>query len=270
MLVGMPTASPSPRTAARKPAKTPLPRLSLAEVMDELEKAGSEQTRKLYARHAGNQPMFGVSFATLKLMMKRIRVDHELACALWETGNLDARNLAVKIVDPAAMTSADLDQWARDDATSRASGGYVSGIAAEGPHANEKAGTWIGSADPGLRSAGWRLLSQLAMRDEALPDSFFAAHLATIERTIHTAPNDERSTMNGAVIAIGGHNTNLREAALAAAARIGRVDVDHGDTACETPDAAGHIAKAWARATEKGFESPAAQERKREQPRLRC
>ena len=47
-----------------------------------------------------------------RTMLKRIGVDHELALALWDTGNFDARNLAVKVVDPASMSSADLDRWA--------------------------------------------------------------------------------------------------------------------------------------------------------------
>lgn len=57
--------------------------MTLAEAMHELEKAGSARTRKTYTRHGVCEPMFGVSFATLKALMKRINVDHELALALW-------------------------------------------------------------------------------------------------------------------------------------------------------------------------------------------
>ena len=46
--------------------------------------------------------------------------------------------------------------------------------------------------------------------------------------------------------------------------------IDHGDTACKTPDAAQYIDKCWAHSKSKGFESPAAQERSREPQRLRC
>lgn len=76
--------------------------------------------------------------------------------------------------------------------------------------------------------------------------------------------------MNGALIAIGCRNEVIRAAALAAAERIGPVDVDHGDTACDTPDARASIEKAWASAAAKGAVSPAAQEQKRDLPRRRC
>jgi len=244
--------------------------MTVAEAMRELEKAGSAQTRKTYARHGAEGPMFGVSFATLKALTKRIDVDHELALALWDTGNFDARNLAVKIVDPARMTSADLDRWASQASVSRFCGGYVGMLAAEGTHGAKKVVQWLASNDPRKRSAGWPLLGQLAQRNESMPDAFFEKRLAEIERTIHTAPNSDREGMNMAVITIGCRSRDLRKAAVAAAKRIGKVEVDHGDTDCKTPDAAEYIEKCWAHATSKGFESPAAQERSREVPRRRC
>ena len=262
-------AKPATKT---KPAagKTAKPRMTLAEVMRELEKSGSEQTRKTYARHGATGPMFGVSFATLKTLTKRIGVDHELALALWETGNFDARNLAVKIVDPALLTPSQLDRWVREMSPSRMCGGYVAMLAAEGPHAAAKLSEWLAAKDDRTRVAGWILAGQLAQRDESTPDAFFEKRLTEIERTIHQAPNAGREGMNMAVIMIGGRSALLRKAALAAARRIGKVEVDHGDTACKTPDATEYIEKMWAHAKSKGFESPAAQERTRETPRLRC
>ncbi len=260
---------PKKKPVVRRPAKAPA-RMTLGETMRALEQAGSAQTRKTYARHGAAEPMFGVSFATLKVLTKRIGVDHELALALWNTGNFDAHNLAVKIADPALMTPADLDRWARETSATRMCGGYVGMLAAEGPHGATKAAQWLASKDGRERSAGWSLLGQLAQRDETTPDALFEQRLAEIERTIHSAPSSEREGMNLAVITIGGRSAALRKAAVAAAKRIGRVEVDHGDTACQTPDAAAYIAKAWAHSTSKGFESPAAQERTRETPRRRC
>lgn len=258
------------KPAARKPAKAAPPRMTLAEAMRELENAGTAQARKTYARHGATGPMFGVGFATLKAMTRRIDVDHDLAFALWDTGNFDARNLAVKIVDPARMTSADLDRWAREVGRSRSWCGYVGMIASETPLGRAKLDEWLGSKDAGLRHAAWALLGQLAQRDESTPDAYFEKHLAEIERTIHSAPNDQRAGMNHAVIAVGCRNPRLRKAALAAAARIGPVEIDHGDTACETADAAEYIEKTWARSRSKGFDSPAAHERSRDVPRRRC
>lgn len=268
----MPATQPvEKKTAApKRAAKAPAARMTLAEAMDALEKAGSAQTCKTYARHGASGPMFGVSFATLKTLVKRIGIDHELALALWDTGNFDARNLAFKIVDPARITAADLDRWVGEASGARMCGGYAAMLAAESPHAAAKAEQWAKSKKERERCAYFALLGHLASRDQTRPDSFYLTQLGEIERTIHKAPNAEREAMNLAVIQIGCRNAALRQAATTAARRIGKVEIDHGDTACKTPDAAEYIAKTWEHSTAKGFDSPAAHERTRESPRVRC
>ena len=262
--------APKKATTSPKKSKATPERATLGAIMRELELAGTAQTRKTYARHGVPEPMFGVSFAVLQTLLKRIGVDHGLALALWDTGNYDARNLALKIADPATMTSAELDRWARESSMASMCGSYVAVIAEEGPYGVAKAAEWSDSTHSGERATGWMLIGCLASRNTTLPDAWFEKRLGVIERTIHAAPNMEREAMNRTVIAIGCRNAALRKAALSAAKRIGPVDIDHGDTSCETPDAAGHIAKAWAHSTSKGFASPAAHERTRKSLRLRC
>jgi 3-methyladenine DNA glycosylase AlkD len=256
-------------TTTKRAAKAAKPRMTFAQAMAALEQAGSEQTRKTYLRHGAREPLFGVSFATLKTMHKAIGVDHELALALWDTGNLDARNLAVKIVDPAAMSAKQLDAWARWDAP-RSCGAYVAEVTGESPHAKSRVGAWLAAKDVAQRATGWALVGVIAQRDEAVPDAWFLDRLAEIERTIHIAPNAQRGALNLALIQIGGRNAALRKAAMAAGERVGKVEIDHGDTACRTADAVESIDKAWARSKAMGFASPAAHERSHKSARLRC
>jgi 3-methyladenine DNA glycosylase AlkD len=266
----MPTKTKPAREATpAKKSKAAPARMTLAETMAALEQAGSAQTRKTYARHGAPEPMFGVSFATLKTLVKRIKVDHELALALWETGNYDARNLALKVADPAKMSPADLDRWAKTP-TARMCHGYIAYLAAEGPHGHSQAETWLASPEEGLRCAGWALVGALAMLDETIPDAWFADKINRIEKTIHSAPNEERDAMNRAVISIGCHSPGFRNAATTIAKRIGKLEIDYGDTSCKTPDAADHIEKAWEHSLSKKFETPAAHERSREPMRTRC
>ncbi len=42
----------------------------LEEVMQQLEEYGTEQNRKTYKNHGAKEPLFGVSFANLKLLKK--------------------------------------------------------------------------------------------------------------------------------------------------------------------------------------------------------
>jgi 3-methyladenine DNA glycosylase AlkD len=237
--------------------------------MRELEKAGTAQFRKTWARHGAVEPMFGVSFAVMKTMVKRIGVDHDLVLQLWDTGNHDARTLAVKIADPTKVAGKDLDRWA-GQTWARMCGGYVAMLAAEGPQGPAKAKQWLAASEPRLRASGWLLVGHLSNLDEKTPDAWFQKHIETIEKSIHEVPDVEREAMNSALIMIGGRSPALRKTATAAAKRIGKVEVDHGDTACKTPEAVPYIEKTWAHASAKKFTSPAAQERARESMRTRC
>lgn len=265
---GKPTAGARPPAKPKAKGKGKGESLALAEVMKLLEQAGSEQARKTYTRHGAKGPLFGVPFGTLSALQKRIRVDHDLASKLWETGNVDARNLALKIADPQAMKPSDLDRWALENPM-RMCELYIASLAQESGQGPAKASEWTASTDAKLRATGWTLIGVLANRDEQSPDDTFAERLARIEKSIHSEANEVKAAMNGALIAIGGRSPALRERAAAAARRIGRVEVDHGATACETPDAVSYIDKMWARSQGK-HPSPAAAERARESMRTRC
>src|SRR5262245_53459690 len=187
-------AAPEEAAPGARP-KAPAAPMTLAGAMAALERAGTAQARKTYTRHGAKEPMFGVSFAVLSGLVKRIRVDHDLALQLWDTGNFDARNLAVKIADPARLTPSDLDRWAGGLQTGMCAM-YVGMLAVEGPHAGTKVREWLASKQEGERCSGWNTLSQMAQRDAAAPDSLFADALARIEKTIHASPNRERAAMN--------------------------------------------------------------------------
>ncbi|KYF74159.1 DNA alkylation repair protein [Sorangium cellulosum] len=219
--------------------------MDFAEVMSELERLGTEQNRRVYRRHGATDPLFGVSFAHMNALTKRIKRDHELAEALWATGNSDARTLAAAIADPARFTRDRLEAWLDGLRSPLLIDLFVKHIAVNTPFARDAMERWTASADEWIGRAGWTLLGALAADDPSLPDGLFEERLSVIEASIHRARNRAREAMNGALISIGLRNEPLRGKALTAARRIGRVDVDHGETSCKTPDAIEQIHKTW-------------------------
>ncbi len=221
--------------------------MTLPETMKTLESLGTEQNRKVYRRHGAGDNQFGVSFANLEKLKKQIKVDQELAAQLWQTGNLDARNLATLIADPVQMSARDLESWATSVTCYLHADLIVRYVVSRSPLARQKMEAWTRSKDDFVSQAGFDLAGVLAMQDPDLPDTLFEKYLRTIERDIHGAKNRTRHAMNGALIGIGLRSPKLQKLALAAAKRIGKVEVDHGETGCKTPDAAAYILKAAAR-----------------------
>jgi 3-methyladenine DNA glycosylase AlkD len=215
-------------------------------LLEELRGLGSEQTRKTYRRHGATGDLFGVSYADLGKLKKRVKVNHAVALGLWDTGNHDARTLATMVADPRTASAGELQRWV-DEADSHGLMDAVAGFAAQTPHARTLLARWMADPRELVARAGWRVLAHLAREDAALPDGELHPYLDRVEKEIHGERNRVREAMNGVVIAIGSRGGAMAEAATAAARRIGVVHVDHGDTGCKTPDAEAYIRKAIAR-----------------------
>jgi 3-methyladenine DNA glycosylase AlkD len=212
----------------------------------ELEAAGTEKNRAIYLRHGAGENQYGVSFKDLRALAKRIGHDQALARSLWATGNTDARCLACLVAEPTKMDEEELDAWLSSISYYVLVDVFVAEVASEVPGLRPRMERWTRAARDWTAQAGWDLVGILAARDPDLPDRFFHDLLAKIENEIGQAGNRTRHAMNGALIAIGLRNEELREAAVDAAARIGPVIVDHGETGCVTPAAIPYIEKTLA------------------------
>ena len=219
----------------------------LTDVMAELESLGTEQNRKVYRRHGAGEKQFGVSFANLRKMAKRLSPNNELAVELWATGNQDARMLAALVADAKTLDGATLDGWANDVDYYVLADMLANDLMKGAPVAKEKAEAWTGSDREYVGQAGWNLVAGLALGKNDLSEDYFEGYLRRIEGEIGGAKNRVRHAMNGALIAIGMRSSDLRAKAEAAAVKIGRVEVDHGETGCMTPEAIPYIERAWAR-----------------------
>jgi len=218
---------------------------SVAQIMKELKKRGSAQTRKTYARHGAPEDMFGVKVGDLKVIAKTIKGQQSLACELYESGNADAMYLAGMVADGSQMTKKELDAWAKAATWHMVSEYTVPGVATESPHARALAMKWIKSKQPSIASTGWcTYAGVVATRpDEDLDLSEIKQLLDHVVSHIDNAPDRVRYTMNGFVISVGAYVKPLLKHAKAAAKTLGVVAVDMGDTACKVPLATEYIEK---------------------------
>lgn len=219
-------------------------KMTFEDVMAELERMGTAQNVKVYKRHGAGENLFGVSFANLKILKKKIKTDQPMAEKLWATNNTDAQTLAIMIADPAQMDERQVEDWLKVTRYYMLVDMLVGSIVAKTSFAKEKMEQWIQSDDEWVGRAGWQLMANLAMYDESLDDAYFEPHLQTIKQTIHQGKNRTRDAKNSALIAIGIRNDTMETKAISIAEQIGKVEVDHGETGCKTPDAVPYIKKA--------------------------
>ena len=192
----------------------------LHDAMAALEAAGTAQNRKVYARHGASEPLFGVSYAELNRLAKTHKGEHDLALELFATANHDARQLAAKIVDPARLTVATANAWAKAiDCYITAES--VAGVVARSPHARSRSDQWRDRRSEWIASAGWGIVAYTA-EDDIWSTADLTELLGQIEAEIHDRPNRVRHEMNMAIITIGIRSPGLRRNAVATAKIIGR------------------------------------------------
>lgn len=220
--------------------------MHINEVMRGLEAMGSEQTKKVLSKHGAKEPFFGVKVGDLKKIVKKVKKDHELSLALYETRNSDAMYLAGLIADEDQITKVQLQDWVKNAYWYMISEYTVPWVAAESQFGNELAMEWIESEEENIASTGWATLASLVSTksDNELDIDGLETLLDCVSNTIKYAPNRVRYTMNGFVIAVGSYVEELSDKAIEIGKKIGKVDVEMGGTACKVPSSPEYIEKA--------------------------
>ena len=60
--------------------------MNLEEALTQLEAFGNEKVRARNARNGAGDNQFGVQLGDIRKLAKKIKTNHELGLALWETG----------------------------------------------------------------------------------------------------------------------------------------------------------------------------------------
>jgi 3-methyladenine DNA glycosylase AlkD len=219
--------------------------MRLKDVMKALEAKGSEQIKRILMRHGAPASLLGVRIGDMKPIAKQIKGDQALAMELFATGIGDAQYLAGMVADGAQMSRKELQSWASGASWLMVSGFSVAWVASENDAGWDLALEWIDSKKEHIAIAGWTTLAAWVTThpDAELDLKTLQRLLARVEKTIHTAPDQVKVQMNYFVIALGTYVAPLGAAAIATARRIGKVEVDVGDTDCKIPDAESYIIK---------------------------
>lgn len=225
--------------------------MTVENILKELESYSSEDTKRVLVKHGAREPFFGVKVQDLKKIVKKVKTNHELSLLLYATGNSDAMYLAGLIADVNKISKEELIVWADEAYWYYLSEYAVPWVAAESRYGLELALEWIESPKENIASAGWGTLSTLSnvKEDKELDTDLFSKLLDRVEKEVHQSQNRVRYAMNGFVIAVGTSIESLTEKATEIGARIGKVNVNVGNTSCKVPLATEYIQKVIDRGT---------------------
>ena len=194
----------------------------VAAITSELRGIGSEKDRRGMARYGINiENAFGVSVQNLRKVAKRLGPpDHELALALWATGNHEARLLACFVDDPGAVSAKQMEAWVRDFDSWDVCDQATTSLFDQTRFGWRMAVAWARRKEEWVKRAAFALMAGLAVHDKLAPDRAYLDLLPLIERGAFDSRNFVKKAVNWALRNIGKRNRALRRAAIASAKRI--------------------------------------------------
>jgi 3-methyladenine DNA glycosylase AlkD len=168
---------------------------------------------------------FGVGVGALQKLARSLGKNHRLAARLWATGWYEARMLASLIDEPAKVTSAQMDRWARDFDNWAICDTACFKLFDQTPHAFAKVRQWAQSDAEFVKRGAFALLASLAGHDKTSGDSAFERCLPLIEQGASDERNFVKKGVSWALRGIGRRNSpRLKAAALALARRLSESD----------------------------------------------
>jgi 3-methyladenine DNA glycosylase AlkD len=193
----------------------------LRAVMDELAGMASEENRAGMARYGiKTDDAFGVSVYEVRRVAKGYRRDHDLALALWETGNHEARLLASMVDDPAQVTEAQMESWAAAFESWDVCDQVTSNLFDKTPFAYDKVAEWSSREDEWVKRAAFATAAALAVQDKKAANERFVPILALIRREAGDDRNFVKKAVNWALRNIGKRDAALHAAAIETAEAI--------------------------------------------------
>jgi 3-methyladenine DNA glycosylase AlkD len=186
--------------------------MTLTETLAQLKALGNETMLVHNQKHGAGGNQFGVRHGDIRKLAKEIKPDHALALALWESGNIDARLLAILLLQPKKLSVEELDRMVRSANFGPVADWLSAYVVANHPDKELLRQKWIADADPWAARAGWSLTSErIAKNPEGLD---LPAILDRLEAEMPGAAPAVQWTMNSCLAGIGIHFPQHRQRAL--------------------------------------------------------
>jgi 3-methyladenine DNA glycosylase AlkD len=193
--------------------------MTVREALKQLESLGSERMREFNKKRGAGDNQFGVQMGEIRKLAAKIKTNHELALALWETGNIDARLLAILLIQPKKLSGSELDRMVRSATYAWLADWLNSYVVKNHPDKESFRQAWMDDDDPWAARAGWSLTSERISKSPEGLD--IPALLDRIESEMATADPAAQWTMNNCLAGIGINFPKLRKRAIAIGEALG-------------------------------------------------
>ena len=193
--------------------------MTVNEILAQLEALGDEKLRAQNKKRGAGDNQFGVKMGDIRTLAKKIKTNHEIALELWDTGNIEARQLAILIVVPKKLSIDELNKMVRSEKYVWVADWLYSYVIKEHPEKEKLRTEWMKTKDVMAARAGWSLTAGCVVRSPEVLD--LPALLDRIESEMPKAAPEVQWTMNTTLAQIGINHPKLRKRAFAIGEKLG-------------------------------------------------
>ncbi len=193
--------------------------MTLKATLAQLEALGNEKVRAHNTKNGAGENQFGVRLGDIRKLAAKIKTNDQLAIALWDTGNIDARLLAILLIKPGNLSRDEMDRMVRSVNFVQVADWLNAYVVKSHPDKESLRQSWMEEDDPWAARAGWSLTAERIAKN---PDGLdLPALLDRIESELEHAVPEVQWTMNFCLAGIGIHFPKHRKRAIAIGEKLG-------------------------------------------------
>ena len=193
--------------------------MAVEETLKQLEALGDEKVRKQNKKQGAGDNQYGVKLGDLRKLAKKIKQNQELALELWETGNVDARFLAILLLKPTELSAEQIEKMVFSMEFVRVADWLNSYVLNQHPDKEELRLKWLKSDNNMALRCAWSLTAERISKNPEGLD--IKAILDRIESKMAEVASEIQWTMNFALAYTGIHFPEYRQRALDIGEKLG-------------------------------------------------
>jgi 3-methyladenine DNA glycosylase AlkD len=210
---------PKAARAKSAPAKAKSTTMTVEEILRQLESLGNAGVRAQNTKWGAGDNQFGVQRGDLRKLANKIKTNHDLALALWKTGNIDAQFLAALLIEVKLLSADELERLVKSASFAWVAEWLHSYVVKQHADNETLRKKWMEADNRWAARAGWQLTAgRVAKSPEGLD---LAALLDRIEKEMGAAATEVQWTMNMCLAEIGIHFPQHRKRAIAIGEKLG-------------------------------------------------
>jgi 3-methyladenine DNA glycosylase AlkD len=193
--------------------------MTVKEALAKLKALGHEKMFAHNVKNGAGKNQFGVMMGDIRGVAAKIKTDHALALELWKTENVEARLLAMLIMQPKKLSVKELDDMVKSIDFVQVAEWFNSYVVKDHPEKESLREKWMSSKNIWAARSGWSLMSGRVARE---PEGIDVPKLLDrIEAEMPKAPKEVQWTMNTTLAMIGIHFPKLRKRAIDIGEKLG-------------------------------------------------